>query len=162
MKVESSKQQADVVIIGLGVRTSFERAATDIPALWQRVMQEGSLERVARRSDDPDVYAVYTDYESDYRGAYTMVVGVPVDPATPTPPGMQRAVIPAGSYAKVRAEGPPQEALWGAWRFFWETWPQRGERRYAADFERYDPAALAGFAQNHVGVDVVVGVSSAP
>lgn len=162
MKVRKTEQLADIVVIGLGVRTSLAGAATDIPALWQRVMQEGSLEKVPRRADDANVYAIYTDYESDYRGAYTMIIGVAVDPEAPTPAGMQRVVIPAGDYAVVRAEGTPQEAIWGAWRFFWEEWPQRSERRYAADFERYDPAALAGFAQNHVAVDVVVGINRAP
>lgn len=162
MNVQSSEQGTDIVVVGLGVRTSFANAATDIPALWQRVMREGALEKVKRRSGDGDVYAVYTNYESDYRGAYTMVIGVAVDPEAPTPAGMERVVIPAGGYAAVRAVGAPAEAIWGAWRFFWEAWPRRGERRYAADFERYDAAALAGFAQNHVAVDVVVGLSSAP
>ncbi len=162
MNVQNTQQPADRVVIGLGVRTSLSGAPTDIPALWQRVMHEGSLERVQRLTTDENVYAVYTDYESDYRGAYTMVIGVAVDAATPVPEGMQRAVVPAGAYAAVRAEGPPKEAIWGAWRFFWEEWLQRSERRYAADFERYDPAALAGLAQNHVAVDVVVGIRSGP
>jgi predicted transcriptional regulator YdeE len=162
MKVENTEQLADIVVIGLAVRTSFAGAATDIPALWQRVMREGSIEKVPRRAGDTNVYALYTDYESDYRGAYTMIIGVAVEADAATPAGMQLAVIPAGAYATVRAEGPPQEAIWGAWHFFWEEWPQRSERRYAADFERYDPAALAGFAQNHVAVDVVVGISPAP
>lgn len=162
MNVQNTEQRADIVVIGLGVRTSLSGAATDIPALWQRVMQEGSLEKVPRWAGDANVYAVYTDYASDYRGAYTMIIGVAVDPEAPTPAGMQRAVIPAGAYATVRAEGPPQEAIWGAWRFFWEEWPRRSERRYGSDFERYDPAALAGFAQNHVAVDVVVGINRAP
>ncbi|MFP2905920.1 GyrI-like domain-containing protein [Pyxidicoccus sp. 3LFB2] len=152
MHAEYLKQDEELVIIGPAVRTSPEQAARDIPAFWQRFMQE-SLPLLPGASD---VYAVYCDYESDYRGPYTMLLGVRADAATPVPEGMRKVVIPRGDYARFMARGDPAQALWRTWAHVWSQWERRGERRYAADFERH---ALAAMGQGLVEAEVVVGLS---
>ena len=152
MHAEYLKQDEDLVIIGPALRTSPEQAARDIPAFWQRFMQE-CLPLLKGASD---VYAVYCDYESDSRGPYTLVLGVRADAGAPVPEGMRQAVIPSGHYARFMARGDPAQALWRTWAHVWEAWERRGERRYAADYERY---ALASLGQGIVEAEVVVGLS---
>jgi predicted transcriptional regulator YdeE len=145
----------DLVIFGTALRTSAKTAAEDIPAFWQRFMRDGLAARLPRRSDDDGVYAVYCDYESDHGGAYTMVLGVAVDAGAEVPAGVRRVRVPKGRYARFRAEGDPAQVVWQTWAHVNEQWIGRRERRYIADFERYDPRAMGS---GSVRAEIVVGL----
>src|SRR5262249_15290179 len=121
--------QDDLVIIGLALRTTAESAGKDIGAHWQRFM--------ATRKDDAGVYAVYCDYGADGRGPSTLVLGGRATADAPVPAGSRRVRVPRGDYATFKASGDPAEALWKAWMHINTEWPDRGRRRYIADFERY-------------------------
>jgi predicted transcriptional regulator YdeE len=140
--------QHDLVIIGLPLRTSPENAGRDIGAHWQRFMS-------SRKEAATDLYAVYCDYESDWRGAYTMVLGSAAKPDEAVPSGERRVRIPRGDYASFRASGAPAEAVWKTWMHINTEWPDRSRRRYIADFERYAPDAFAG---GKVEADISVGL----
>jgi predicted transcriptional regulator YdeE len=60
---------SELTIIGLAVRTRPEDAAADIPALWQRFFAEGAARRLT--AADAHLYAVYCDYQRDFRAPYT-------------------------------------------------------------------------------------------
>jgi predicted transcriptional regulator YdeE len=155
MKPEFFENPADIVIMGIAVRTSPPSAAHDIPALWQRFMHEDVAARLQRRGDDSSIYAVYCDYESDHRGAYTMDLGVAVDAAAAVPSSMRRVRIAKGLYARFLAKGDPKRVVWQTWADINERWQKPGERRYLADFERYDPASMAVDA---IEAEVVIGL----
>jgi predicted transcriptional regulator YdeE len=142
---------SDLTILGLAVRTRPETAMADIPALWQRLFAEGVPG--ALPASDAHLYAVYCDYERDFRDAYTLVLGVAVDAHTPVPPGMRRVRVPAGRYARFAVRGDPAEVVWGAWQHVNGAWPRKEERRYVADFERY-----TGASPGHAAVEVCVGL----
>ncbi|MCP3141567.1 GyrI-like domain-containing protein [Pyxidicoccus xibeiensis] len=152
MHAEYLKQDEDLVILGPALRTSPEQAARDIPAFWQRFMREF----LPRLPEAGDIYAVYCDYESDFRGPYTLVLGVRAGAETPVPDGMRRVLIPRGPYARFMARGDPAQALWRTWAHVWEAWERRGERRYAADYERH---ARTTVGQGHMEAEVMVGLS---
>ena len=148
----------DRFVVGLPLRTSPATAATDVPATWQRFMQEGWLQKLPQKADDSAIYAVYTDYVSDETGPYTMVLGVSVDRETQVPEGLRRVCIPAGEVASFRVEGDPAEVVWKAWAHVNGPWKERTRRRYVADFERYP---LASLTPSSAVVDVTVGLSPA-
>ncbi|WP_163991280.1 GyrI-like domain-containing protein [Pyxidicoccus caerfyrddinensis] len=152
MHAEYLKQDEDLVIIGPALRTSPEQAGQDIPHFWQRFMRE----HLPARKDARDVYAVYCDYESDHRGPYTLVIGTRAPAEAPVPDGLRRVVIPRGEYARFMARGDPARALWATWAHVWEAWERRAERRYVADFERYEVAAMA---RGVLEAEVLVGLS---
>jgi predicted transcriptional regulator YdeE len=156
MRAEELNRQEALVVTGPALRTSAEHAATDIPAFWQRFMDERWLERLERRADDPAVYSVYCDYESDFRGAYTMVLGIAAQDSAPPPNGARHVVVPAGHYAQFVAKGDPAQTLWRAWAYIGEEWPGRTQRRYAADFERHD---LSSLGAADVEVTILVGLA---
>lgn len=152
---EISRPEADRVIVGISVRTSLAEASKDIPATWERFFREGVLETLPRDPGDAALYAVYTDYESDFAGPYTMVLGVAVPEDAKVPAGRRRVTLPAGPYATFALEGDPSRIVWGAWQHVNGSWPERALRRYVADFERY-PLETAGRA--HVSLTLSVGL----
>src|SRR5262245_6150936 len=134
MNVEHTELSRDLVIVGLALHTDPQRAATEIPAHWQRFMSE-AIDRIPARSGEETLYSVYCDYESDHRGPYTMVLGRAVDPETPVPSGLRRVRVPAGRYAKFLASGDPARVIWQTWSYVNERWEGRPRRRYIADVE---------------------------
>jgi predicted transcriptional regulator YdeE len=150
---------SDLTIIGLSVRTRPEAAATDIPALWQRFLAEGVPGKLP--ACDAYLYALYCDYERDFRAGYTMVLGVAVDAQAPVPEGMRRVRVPAGPYARFAVKGDPAAVVWGAWQHINGegdgAWRRQGERRYLADFERYVAATLDASPAN-AEVELCVGL----
>ena len=139
-----------IVVAGLSVRTTngeeTDPARARIPALWGRFFAEGH----AARGQGP-IYSVYSDYESDVNGAYTVLVGRKVGEAE----SAEGAVtIPPGSYLVFTSRGEMPEAVqrgWGeVWRYF--SAPGTPRRSYAADFELYDPASPDA-VRIHVGIE---------
>lgn len=65
-----------IFIAGLALRTTNEhdRAQTDIAGLWAKFAGEDIAGQITSRVSD-DLYCVYTDYENDYRGWYTTLLG---------------------------------------------------------------------------------------
>ena len=156
MKAERFEISDDFVIVGTALRTSPRTDATDIPPFWQRFLAEGIPRRLPRRSDDASVYAVYCDYESDFNGPYTMVLGVAVAANAEVPAGMRRVRVPKGRYARFVAEGDPSRVIWQTWGHINGEWELRSERRYIADFERYPADAAPG---GPTRAEVVVGLA---
>ncbi len=156
MRAEELNRQDDLIVIGPSLRTSAEEAATDIPAFWRRFMDERWLERLERRADDPAVYSVYCEYESDSTGAYTMVLGMGAQNDALPPKGARHVVVPAGRYAQFVANGDPARTLWRAWTYIGGEWSGRTQRRYAADFERHD---LSSLGAADAEVTILVGLA---
>jgi predicted transcriptional regulator YdeE len=107
----------DLVIVGVSTRTSPATAATAIPALWQRFLANPPGPRVERQASDPAVYAVYSDYQSDFRGEYTLTLGVAVEPDAQVPADLRRVRVPRGRFACIHARGDPRDVIWRTWSF---------------------------------------------
>jgi predicted transcriptional regulator YdeE len=86
-----------------------------------------------RRNDV--VYCVYCEYESDHNGPYTVVIGCAVDPDVAVPEGIKKVTIDAGNFVVCEAKGELPNSVFAAWA---EIWNAPLERRYQADFDRYD------------------------
>jgi predicted transcriptional regulator YdeE len=156
MQHEYIDQPEDLVIIGLSTRTSPATAATAIPALWQRFLANPPGSDVERRANDAAVYAVYSDYQSDFQGEYTLTLGVAVEADAQVPDDLRRVRVPRGRYACFHAQGDPRDVIWRTWSFINQEWEQRAGRRYIADVERYDSQTLG---ERDVSADILVGLA---
>lgn len=121
-----------------------------IGSLWQEYLGRGGPAGVAGGLDAPVTVAVYTEYESDHTGEYTLRLGAPavsVDADTET------TEVPDGSYLMFEATGPLPGALVEAWQriiaYFEGSTPYR--RVYKADFELHDHST-PGRVEVYVGV----------
>jgi predicted transcriptional regulator YdeE len=101
-----------------------EQIATKVP----NVMRPGTI------------FAIYRDYESDFRGEYTLTLACQVSSLDSIPKGMAGFTMPSATYLVFTAEGKIPESIiktWGyIWKYFSDSPPY--QRAYSADFEIYD------------------------
>jgi predicted transcriptional regulator YdeE len=127
-------------IIGIAVRTTNEngQSGKDIPALWQKFMVQGMLEKIPSKIDDT-LYCIYTDYESDYTKPYTTILGCKVANADNVPDGMVVKTFAGGSYTKYTAKGNLMQGI--VFNEWVKIWDRDIVRAYTADFEVYGEKA---------------------
>lgn len=141
-------------IIGISVRTSNEggQAMQDMGALWSRFYKENIAAAIPGKAGE-EIYSIYTDYESDHRGAYTAIIGFKVNSLDSIPPGMVGCEFKGGAYRKYAAKGEMPAAVVQQWQEIWND--STLDRKYTADLEVYgekaqDPA--------DAGVDIYIAV----
>ena len=147
-------------VIGISVRTNNAREQTPdgvIGKQWQRLFQEGLLNKIPDKSDS-NIIAAYTEYAGDHTGDYTFVLGAKVSSGKEVPAGMIAIKVPSGKYAVFTSEkGPASKVVPEAWSHI-NSLPKSatgGDRLYKADFEVYDQRAADPQSSQ---VDVYVGI----
>lgn len=120
-------------IIGIAMRTTNEKgqSAKDIETIWTRFWNEHIGEKIAGKVSD-DIYAVYKDYETDYTGAYTVVIGYRVASLQQIPTGFVGLMIETGPYKKFISKGKMPEAVYNTWLEIWGS--KTLQRAYKTDF----------------------------
>ena len=122
-------------ISGPSIRTNNALESTSsgkIPALWMQFHQ-------SHPSSTEPAYGVYSDYESDASGDFTVTAGTRTTSA-----GNSGVVVISGTYLEFPAEGEMPGAIIDAWKAVWEFFSknQPYERTYETDFEQYnDPTS---------------------
>lgn len=136
MQNDKIVEKPTIVIIGIECRTSNapEAAPYDIPKLWEQFYKEDMINQIPNKISS-EVIALYCDYESDYRGLYSLVIGCPVRSLDDVPEGMVAKTIPGGSYAVFRAIGEHPKSLIETWGSIWND--PALERTYTGDYELY-------------------------
>ncbi len=124
--------EAPFQVVGAALRTSHGTAQADLPGHYQQTLSSGCLNQIEANSGPKEMIMVYTNYESDYSGAYDAVLGHRSQ-SNPAPEQLAEADILAGDY--VRFKVPSLSALAEAWNYIHTQWPQRDRRRYDADYE---------------------------
>ena len=106
-------EKTEFTVVGISIRTSNAKEMSGngvIAQQWDRFMKEGLLGKIPNKVD-PNILAVYIDYESGANGAYTFMIGARVSSAEDVPLGMVARKVPAGRYAvfisgeRIRREG---------------------------------------------------------
>ncbi len=122
-------------IIGISIRTTNEngQASKDIEAIWGRFWNEKIQEQIPNKLHE-NIYAVYTDYETDFRGAYTTIIGLSVSSLENTPKGFVGLTIKKGTYRKFVSKGKMPEAVVNTWMEIWGNNKLNQSRIYTADF----------------------------
>ena len=65
------------IVVGISRRTSNAdgRSTKDMMAAWTDFLQQNAAAKIRNRALPPAMYAVYSDYESDWRGEYSYLLG---------------------------------------------------------------------------------------
>ncbi|HEY2347818.1 MAG TPA: GyrI-like domain-containing protein [Puia sp.] len=126
-------------IIGIFVRTTNanNKALKDIGDLFGRFMGQNISDRIPDKISG-DIYCVYTDYETDFNGPYTTIVGCKVSSLKEIPAGLIGKTIPGSKYQVYTSTGKLSESLAKTWEGIWNT---EVDRRYSADFDIYGEKA---------------------
>lgn len=142
-------------VIGISVRTTNEngQAGQDIPALWNKFMTEGILEKIPNKIDN-SIYCVYTEYEKDHTKAYTTILGCSVEKLETIPSGMTGKTFEEAIYTKYIAKGNILQGL--VFEEWTKIWNSDLDRTFTADFEVYGEKA-----QNleNAEVDIFIAVN---
>jgi predicted transcriptional regulator YdeE len=127
-------------VVGLSIRTTNQndQAMKDIGELWNRFLGENISDSVPGKVSD-DKYGIYTDYESDANGPYTVLLGHKVSSMDSVPEGLTGREIPAGNYALFKAKGKIPDVVVETWQRIWNS---DIKRAYASDFELYKAGSV--------------------
>jgi len=162
MKKESV-EPPEIKLVGITVRTCNEDELDPIKGkiapCVQRYFHNNLFEKIPLRKRPQVTYCAYTEYESNFKGAYTYFIGEEVSSfEEPLPEGFCSLVIPKQKYIKMTTErGPMPHVVMDAWQSIWTMSPDElgGGRSYGVDFEVYDERAKD---HGNVILDIYVGV----
>lgn len=128
-------------VVGISVRTINKdgKAAKDIAKLWDDFKNNNIQDEINNRLSD-DIYCIYSDYESDKDGEYTVIIGYKVNNTNDITGEFDYKDIPAGKYYKFVSEGTLPESVTETWKHIWQS---DIKRAYYADFEVYSPETLS-------------------
>ncbi len=121
-----------VRVAGLAARVRNSQPE-GIGAHWRRFHADATVAQL-RGVVSNNALAVYTEYESDYSGEFTMLLGYHVAVDSIVPAGLRVIEIPRQNYAVLLAQGEQPQALWSAWEWVWASALRRA---YTADFDEY-------------------------
>lgn len=116
-------------ISGLQVRTSnrneFNPATAKLPDLWQRFFAE---------APDLPMFGVYSDYESNTEGLYTVTAGGKVDHSS-----NNTLKVLSGDYLVFEGQGSMPHAVVETWQRVWHYFEGKNkfQRCFKTDFEMY-------------------------
>jgi len=130
---------SEKTINGLSVRTDN---ATEmypnkgkIGALWQTFDRAVPVDY----KNGERVYGVYSDYESDHTGAFTVLAGFD-GTSFPSDSNVKPITIPAANYLVFKYQGEIPQIAIDAWTEVWNYFSQgkvEYQRLYSTDFEFY-------------------------
>lgn len=128
-------------VVGISVRTTNQdhKSQGDIAKLWESFFLNGIVQTIPNKVSD-DIYCIYTDYESDYTGEYTTLIGYKVSglEGIPTNKNLIIKDFPACKYYKYISEGELPYAVGKTWAHIWQS---DIDRAYVADFDIYGEEA---------------------
>ena len=143
-------------IIGISVRTSNQdqRALKDLTQLWKTFMEEELFSKIPNIISN-DILSIYTDYESDFNGEYTTIIGMKVSTLDEIPETMIGREFEADTFDIYKAKGTMPTAVSDMWMDIWKR-DKELNRKYTYDFEVYDEQSNKGDSSE---VDIYLAVN---
>ena len=122
-------------VIGITVRTINQhgRSKKDISELWQKFFRDDIIEQIPNKESN-DIYCIYTDYETDFNGPYTTLLGCKVSRLEYIPQGLIGKTIPESKFQLYKSTGKVPDCVLATWRLIWQS---DIDRKYLADFDVY-------------------------
>ena len=137
------------IIAGIAINTNNEKAKETIPKLWSEFYNNKIVSKIKDRKSDSFIYGVYSDYESDMNGNYTLTAGIEINRKD-----MKKynpVVIKKGKYILFEQEGQLPQVIADTWVKIWEYFEEHKDikRRYLSDFEVFE---------DDKGIKIYIGV----
>lgn len=122
-------------VVGITTRTTNAngQSAKDIETLWGRFWGEEIQKQIPNKVSD-DIYAVYTDYETDFTSPYITLIGLAVSSLDNIPKGFTGLSIETTTHQKFVSKGKMPQAVLNTWFEIWQDKDLNPKRAYKADF----------------------------
>lgn len=126
-------------IMGISVTTTNQNGQSqkNIGELWQRYFADNLTVQIKNKLTD-EIYCVYTNYESDFNGKYTTIIGSKVSSINAIPEGLTGIVVPRSNYLSFISTGKLPDSVVATWQRIWQM---PINRKYIADFDVYGEKA---------------------
>ncbi len=130
-------------IAGISVRTSNKIESNPqkavLPALWDRFFEEDILDQIPGKIPNSPIYGVYSDYESNRKGSYSVTAGAEAFDPKIEQNGFNRIKIEAGDYLLFKGRGSMPGVVADTWQVVWNYFSKnlQFKRRFNTDFEFY-------------------------
>lgn len=121
-------------VTGLQVRTQntdeFNETTAKLPGLWQQFYSSDL-------AVNANIFEIYSAYESDANGLYTVTIGVTDDSKRSE---FSSVEIQAGDYLIFHATGPMPSTVVDTWKTIWDYFETKSgyQRSFISDFEAYN------------------------
>jgi len=156
-------KKSEIKLVGISVRTSYnqelDKMKGNIFPCVKKYFHEIPIEKIPNRKRPGTTFCVYTQYESDYKGAYTYFIGEEVTSFDSSlSEGFQKLIIPKQQYVKfTTGPAPMPDVVVNAWKEIWNTSSEDlgGKRSYNTDFEIYDERAAD---HQNIILDIYIGI----
>ena len=144
-------------VVGISSRTTNRnsQSSKDIEALWGKFWGEKIQDQILNKVNN-NIYAIYTDYETDFNGAYTTIIGLPVKSLENIPNGFVGITVKKGSYKKFVSKGKMPEAIVKTWMEIWSDNKLNKQRSYNVDFTIHDEKYYEG---NNAQVETFISIT---
>ncbi|RZK53872.1 MAG: AraC family transcriptional regulator [Pedobacter sp.] len=142
-------------IIGISVETTNQngKAIEDLGKLWGKFYAENIIGKIPNKVSE-EVYSIYTDYESDYNGKYTTIIGMAVSTLDEIPDGLVGRTFEVQDFKKFIAKGEMPNAVAKTWKDIWDE-DEELNRSYLYDYEVYGSRSQNGETSE---VDIYIGI----
>lgn len=149
-------------LVGISVRTNNQTENDPdnavIGPLVEKYFREKIVNQIANKKNPGTTISAYLNYESDYTGDYTYMIGEEVTDFNSSNDDQEVAIIPAQTYCKFTTDsGQMPNVVIDAWEAIWSMNAEDfgGERAYKGDFELYD---LRAHDMENAIVDIYIGI----
>lgn len=130
------KQVESFIVHGFRVRTQnsdeFSENAAKLPGLWQQFYS-------SELATNTNIFGVYSNYDSDANGPYTVTVGVK---SFQEETQLSPVTVEKGKYLVFQGKGPMPATVIETWKQVWAFFETNTEhqRNFISDFEAYSGA----------------------
>lgn len=127
------KQVENFIVTGFSVRTQnsdeFNEKTAKLPSLWQQF-------HTSELAANANIFGVYSNYDSDANGPYTVTVGVKSNHEQTQ---VSSVTIREGKYLVFQGTGPMPDTVVETWKQVWTFFEKNTEyqRNFISDFEAY-------------------------
>ncbi len=126
----------NIKIAGISVRTNNKngKSQKDIMELWKEWFDDEVGSMITNRVSD-NIYCVYTEYDSDHSGDYTVILGYEVSKFDGLLDELVKIDIKPCSYREFISNGKVPDVVADVWNNIWNS--ESIGRSYATDFDLY-------------------------
>ena len=126
-----------VHVSGISIRTNnkneMDMSTSKISGLWNNFF-EGAFEGIEDKKDSAFTYGVYSNYDSDHTGDFTVTAGVDVDSSS-----SKSITLDSGKYLVFGNSGVMPAVVIDTWGEIWKYFEENShiKRKYLTDYEKY-------------------------
>lgn len=137
------------IICGIATRTSnskeFNPETSVIGRQWDRFYSDRIAQSVLNPVSPKISYGVYSQYESDHLGEYTLLSGVESETEEQVNPDLLSITLDAGRYLVFEVRGELPAGIIDTWGYIWDYFDKNRNvrRKFTTDFELYSPEGAA-------------------